>query len=217
MQQVVSDRVSRAMKRVAVVVALAAIAGAIWYLRRPAATAASSSAGSEPAPVANPPPPIATVTKLATQGERNQLARRIASAQAGRATASRGAAGTAATRASAAPSLPPQAVDDNQAETLKVEIRTAMREVIPLLAECYEAALPGLAEPELRIVAELALTGDPDIGSLIDAKQLADGAGKPLPAGFDDCLRTTFQSLALPPLAEGDRFEVHYPFVFAKN
>jgi hypothetical protein len=36
----------------------------------------------------------------------------------------------------------------------------------------------------------------------------------PLPASFDECLRTTLESLELPPLAEGDTVRVTYPFVF---
>ena len=72
-----------------------------------------------------------------------------------------------------------------------------------------------LEREQLELVAELTLTGDPDVGTLIDAKELADKAGTKLPATFDDCLRTTFQSLALPPLKGGDIVTVHYPFVFS--
>lgn len=207
------------MKRAAVVVALAAIAGAIWYLKRPPARGDAAPSTDVPppavpssAPVAPRTHPIDKVTRLASADERRQLADRIAAARS-----SHTAPGTAAVHAPAPPSLPAEAVEANQAASLKVEIRSAMRDVIPLLTECYEAAMPELAEDETRIVAELTLTGDPDIGTLIDAKQLADATGKPLPATFDDCLRSTFQSLALPPLAEGDTFEVHYPFVFAKD
>ena len=37
----------------------------------------------------------------------------------------------------------------------------------------------------------------------------------PLPAGFDDCLRSTLQTLELPPLAEGNEVKVTYPFMFS--
>ncbi len=216
MQQAVIVRVSTTMNRVAVIVGLAAIAGAVWYLRRTPGSNVSDAAPARPVAAddrATPrhEPPITKVTKVAP-GERKQLADRIANAQA---TRSKPVAGPV--HAPAAPSLPAEAVDASQAETLRVEIKSAMREVIPLLAECYEAEIPSLAEPSTKIVAELTLTGDPDIGTVVDAKQLFDDTGKPLSTKFDDCLRTTFQSLALPPLAEGDHFEVHYPFLFSKE
>ena len=204
------------MKRVAVALALAAIAGALWYLRSSSSTTSAAPSSAAPAPVPatatpNASPdraaPIAKVTKLASVDERARLAERIANARSAR----------AAVRAPGAPSLPAEAVHADHLETLKVEIRTAMREVIPILADCYQAAIPTLASPDIDIVAELTLTGDPDVGTLIDARQVTDKAGTPLPAAFDDCLRSTLQALALPPLAEGDHVEVRYPFVFRQN
>jgi len=67
------------------------------------------------------------------------------------------------------------------------------------------------------VVASLTLTGDPDIGTLIDADQLFDQHGQPLPAALDACLRARFQTLELPALAEGDKITVRYPFAFRSN
>jgi hypothetical protein len=207
------------VKRAAVLLALAGIAGALWYLQR-ASTVHTASAADPPLP---PAParrgPITKVTKLHGTAQRKQLADTIAAAHASRTAGPRPAPapGISGVRAPAPPSLPAEAVAASQAETLRVEIRTAMRDVIPLLRACYEAAIPELAEPETRVVAELTLTGDSDVGTLIDAKQVRADQGGPLPVAFDGCLRSTLRSLALPPLAEGDQFEVHYPFVFAKN
>jgi hypothetical protein len=217
-------RVSPGMKRVWVVVALAAIVVAVWYLRRPPSRTAASD-GPRPAkvvaapaasgvspstPAGGPVRAVDHVTRLATPEERERLAEQIAAAQSARI-----AAGRAATRAPAPPALPAEAVESEDAPISKTAIRDAMREVIPHITECYEAAIPDLPGNELQLVAELTLTGDPDIGTVIDAKQLADKQGNQLPAKFDDCLRTTFQSLALPPLQEGDTVSVHYPFAFS--
>lgn len=220
MQPMAEGRVSPGMKRASVVVALAAIAGAIWYLRRPSSRTAASDAPPPPAKVVtaaggeSPSAPasgsagrtVDHVTKLATPEERKRLAERIAAAQSAR----------AATHAPAPPSLPAEAQDAEDAPISKTAIRDAMREVIPHLIECYEAAVPSLPSSHVELVAELTLTGDPDVGTLIDAKELADKQGQKLPAAFDDCLRTTFQSLALPPLKEGDIVSVRYPFVFSQ-
>jgi hypothetical protein len=219
MQPMAPTRVSPLMKRLAIMLALAVAAGAVWFLQRPRTTTAAEA----PAPPATPTPapatatgravpaprparPIDHVTKLDSLEQRRALADRIA--------ASRSAG---ATRVAPMPRLPTGSDDDSAPPISKTEIRTAMREIVPHLAACYEAALPTLANPQLSVVTELTLTGDPDIGTLIDAHQISDKDGKPLPATFDDCLRTNLQLLALPPLAEGDEIKVRYPFEFRPN
>lgn len=199
------------MKRIGVIAALAVAGVAFWYLQRsPAPSAAASDAvpgtspstygtGSQPATAGKA---VDKVTKLATADERRRLADRIAHAQATR----------GATSARPVPRLPDAPADEPAVN--KTAIRSAMREMIPHLTECYEAARPTLPSPDFKMTAELTLTGDPDIGTIIDAKALADHAGAPLPAKLDDCLRSTFQLMALPPLAEGDKVEVRYPFEF---
>lgn len=149
--------------------------------------------------------PVDKVTKLANADERKQLADRIASAQAAR----------AASRSAPIPRLPAQGSDEEDPRMSRTEIRGAMRELIPYITACYEEAIPSLGEaPDISVLAELTLVGDPDVGTIVDAHGLADKAGNPLPQAFDDCLRNTFQLMALPPLAEGDKIEVRYPFEF---
>jgi hypothetical protein len=56
------------------------------------------------------------------------------------------------------------------------------------------------------------LSGDPDVGTLIDASALVgldDGA---LPAAFDDCVRSRLQELELPPMHTGDQFKAKISF-----
>lgn len=215
MQPADADRVSRAMKRLGLVIALALLAACIWFLQRPRHRDATANDdpppphGAQPAaPTPQLPPAITKVTRLADADARKQLAERIASAQSAR----------AATRAAPMPRLPSDGGTSlDEAPIGKTEIRAAMRELVPHLVTCYEDALPTLPSPDFKMTAELTLTGDPDIGTLVDAKALADHTGKPLPATLDDCFRSTFQSMALPPLAEGDQIEVRYPFEFRAN
>jgi hypothetical protein len=199
------------MKTLAVVVVAAALA-LLWYMRRPSshaapasttAAAAQGTSGAQPTSVAPAKRPPEHVTKL-TPEERRAVADRIANAQAAR----------AATRAPAAPKLPDRAaLDPSDQEGFKTTIKAAMHEVLPMLADCYSQA--GSSVPsEITVRAHLRLTGDPDIGTLIDADETTDTSEARLPAGFDDCLRSTLQTLELPPLAEGDEVKVTYPFVF---
>jgi hypothetical protein len=149
-----------------------------------------------PMPKAAVPPPIAKIDhaqRLATKAERQQLADQIASAQAAR---------KATAHAPHPPVLP--------------VATTAMRDAIPLIADCYQQAMPQLADDETRIAAKLTLTSDPDVGTIVDAHQISDDQGRPLLATFDDCLRDTIQQLALPPIADGGTIEVTYPLTFHK-
>ncbi len=218
MQPVSSAGVTPMMKRAAVPVALGVIVACIWYLQRPHSRTAAvdlpppklTREGAPPAVAASTtataPTGIAKVEKLASPEARKALADRIATAQSAR----------GAVRAAPRPTLPDPGTAPAQTLT-KVEIRGAMKAVIPYLTECYEAALPTLADPHVKLTAKLQLAGDPDVGTLIDAGALTDDKGKPLPAAFDDCLRSTFMMLALPPLAEGNEIDVHYPFEFSSE
>lgn len=197
------------MKRLGVVAALALAGGALWYLQR---SHAPTIAADAPPPtsksmlgagLARSAKAIDAVTKLASVDERKRLADRIASAQAAR----------AANHASPVPRLP-DLPDDSQTAISKTAIRSAMYELVPYIGECYEAAIPTLVTPDISVLASLTLIGDPDVGTIVDAHELADKTGRPLPRSFDDCLRNTLQLMALPPLAEGDKIEVRYPFSF---
>ena len=215
MQLVVERGVSPIMKGIAALVVVGAVAVAIlWYTRRPADGAVDPSATAVPASaqpnawslVPPKPKPIAHATKLEPD-ERKQLAGRITQAQAERGALS-------AAKRPSLPDSPAPTLDPAHPDETKTTIRTAMREVVPLLGECYEKAIPTLGTHETKVAAKLTLTGDPDIGTIIDAHQILDDAGKPLPASFDDCLRDTMQHIALPPLEGGDTLDVNYPFVF---
>lgn len=152
------------------------------------------------------PRPLDKVTRLANTAERSHLEDRIARAQAAR----------AAVRAAPMPRLAEQTLDTCTAIS-KNDIRAAMRELIPFIADCYEQGLPSLPSPDFDMVADMTLVGDPDIGTLVEVNALVDGSGNALAITLDDCFKTAFQLLALPPLAEGDKVEVRYPFVFRQN
>jgi hypothetical protein len=196
-----------------VIAAIVAIVGGIvwWKLPSRASTVAAMAAGSSSgagaesgstAPNVRAAP--ARVVKLASPGDRREIRSRIASVRASR--------GAIATPRPALPESAPELAPSLD----KATIREAMHEVVPFLTQCFADALPTLGSDHLEIAAQLSLDGDRDIGTVIDAKQLHDATGKALPSVLDDCLRTTFQMLELPPLEEGDHVDVTYPFVFTK-
>jgi hypothetical protein len=213
------------MKSLGVVVAIGCAAVLGWYLirhTRPVATAAVIDLPPAPRVGVDPsqaPGAITHATKLA-RAERRELADRIAAARAARGSAASTTA-SAAIHAPLPPSLAPApTLDPDHPDDLKTTLRATIREAVPLLAACYEAAIPQLPEAETHIAAQLTLTSDPDVGTIIDAHQLSDDQGHPLLASFDDCLRDTMQQLALPPIAGANQgpvtIEVTYPFRFSK-
>lgn len=150
--------------------------------------------------------PPAHATRISPE-QRRQLADRIAAAQAAR--------DAHATAAGPPPSLPPPdhpELTREQLDALKTPILQALRETVPLLQACFQQAAPDGGGPAFQIRGELTLTGDADIGTLVDAGQLTDDRERPLPAALDDCLRNELQHIELPPLREGDKARVIYVF-----
>ncbi len=200
------------MKWAAPVVVLALSVAALWYWRShsgPIADAPAAAGGSAivpPAPAittgsAAPRPP-AKVTQVSRE-QREQLAQRIAAAQAAHGAHS----------APARPSLPAGSADHApDLDRIATNVREALPQAIPFLADCYKQHKP--ANPKLTTSAQMTLTGDPDIGTVIDADQIFDEHHQPLAKELDDCLRATMQTLELPPLEEGDTVRVEYSFRF---
>jgi hypothetical protein len=180
-----------------------------WWLwprdNAPGATRATAgdttgSAGSSLSSASTAPP--RHVTRV-SPGERQRIADRISAAQREHHASPPGPR----------PSLPPlpDADPEHDFEHVEASLKDAMTEAIPILADCYEKTGH---TPGGRAGVMMKLTGDPSVGTLIDADQLTDEAGAPLDPPLDNCLRDTFLSLELPPLHEGDSLHVQYTFKF---
>jgi hypothetical protein len=214
------------VKKFVIAAAVAVVAaGAIWhwYPRTSASDARANSGSSTASADVNAPgfaaattttvPPPQHVRKLASADERRKLAETIAAAQAARKAAR---APHHSSLGSAASTDQGSFGSDHEADMDKDVLRGAMKEVLPFLADCYgDARATTLSVDHLEIRAHFTLTGDPDIGTVIDADQLFDGDNHALPSKLDDCIRGTLQTLMLPPLGEGDTIVVDYPLFFS--
>jgi hypothetical protein len=195
------------------VIAAAMLAsGMLWWSRRasPAAPVPSASAtarGSAAAPPSAPgpgPAAAAAQTRRISPEERKQLGAQIAAAihKARDARAARArSAGTPVSDDD--PVIPLEAVGP--------ELEDALTAAIPLLAHCYEHA--GSATPRTA-AAQMTMTSDPDLGTVIDTADIHDPAGKTLDHTLDECLRDTIDSLALPPLGQPGKLQIQYSFRF---
>ena len=116
----------------------------------------------------------------------------------------------AATRPPRLPASSPGSGDDGDAMATAKQVLTQLQNVSDdiraSVAECAKYA------PDLKsFTAQITLTGDPDIGTLIDAPTPSVGSnGQQMPAAFDDCIRGQLQTLELPPMKTGDKFTADF-------
>ncbi len=92
-------------------------------------------------------------------------------------------------------------------------IQERVREIVPLVRECYELGLE--EEPSLagRMVARFTIVGDPDIGGIVEEVTLGEESDLESPV-VEECVRETMYTLELAAPEEGGRVVVNYPFQF---
>ena len=192
------------MRAAAIVVAALAVLLVGWWLwryapdpvRTRAATPPSTAAGSAAVPGVAGAGSDHRVRRLSAD-ERTQTALRIADARKQHA-------------ATAPPRLPEgsASADDTMAtaQQVLVQLQAVTDDIRADVTECGKLA------PEVKALqTQITLTGDPDIGTLIDAPSPGTGYdGKPLPAAFDSCVRGVLESLELPPMKTGDQFTAQF-------
>jgi hypothetical protein len=190
------------MRNVLAFVAALGIVVAIFWLTR-----------SKDAPVRPPPsvasgsaPKVAPTVRRLDKAQHTQLRAQIAEARE-----KARAAGASSSSPSSSSSSPPPALPD---DTMKLEdlasMQEALKQTVPILAECY-ADEAGVREA----LAQLTLTTNPELGTVIDTTEIKDANGQPLAPKLDTCLRDTIDSLALPPLGDkAGKLLVQYTFSF---
>jgi hypothetical protein len=183
---------------------------------RPAAPVAAVVSGSGSGSAAKP-----RAVRRITEDERHHLDEQIVAARAVRESHAAAAASAAAGSSAGAGSsehvdTEVDATDDHTHDLDRLDpvMLDALNASIPFLASCYEQQAPEQASPGKTAVAQMTLTNDPDIGAVIDADQIQDDQGKPLDPKVDACLRSTLQTLELPPLHAGSTVKMQYSFKF---
>ncbi|HEY0477224.1 MAG TPA: hypothetical protein VGD37_06850 [Kofleriaceae bacterium] len=166
----------------------------------PASTAPGSGSAGAPARPGEAQP----LVRRLTGDERRRLGEQIAASRQRARAAAAGAAND---------DLIPVNDDQIPVENVGKPLKDGLTAAIPLLAACYEQQPGGNALREAA--AQMTMTSDPELGTVVDTEGITDAAGKPLAARLDDCLRDTIDSLALPPLgATGGRVKLTYTFRF---
>ncbi len=95
-------------------------------------------------------------------------------------------------------------------------IREAVRELQPLIAECYELALEEDDTLAGRLVLEFDIEGEPEVGGVVEDSAIGDESTLTHPT-LDECVRETIYTLELPAPEGGGMVHVRYPFTFSRE
>jgi len=195
---------------VGLLIAVAA-ATAIWLgLRgseraRPAAATGSPSA--PPAAVSGAPTPgsgspRSRVRRLEDPAARAEILRQVRAVHA-----RRGAPAAARWGTTPAPALPPATIE-------KEYIRASVRELIPLIVECYEQGLA--RDPTLggSIIVDFTIEGEPGVGGVVGESAIDAQASTLSDPEVRECVQETMFGIEIEPPAGGGVVTVRYPFEF---
>ncbi len=93
-------------------------------------------------------------------------------------------------------------------------IKAAVKEIVPLFKQCYEAALekePGLGG---KLVVSFEIVGDPDLGGLVTNSHVDAKRSDSMTSGLRECVRETMYALDLVAPEKGGTTKVSYPLRF---
>ncbi len=96
-------------------------------------------------------------------------------------------------------------------------IQESIREILPLLKECFEVALmetPGLSG---KIKVRFTIIADEEYGGLIEDSQVLDDTELAANQTINECFRETMYTLKIKAPTGGGRVTVTYPFVLRSS
>ncbi len=106
-----------------------------------------------------------------------------------------------------APGLPEPELD-------RAYVQARVRELIPLLVECYEEALardPALAG---TLTVEFTIGGEPVVGGLVEDSRVLEEASTLRDPQMSECVQETMYAAQFVAPASGGQIVVRYPFKF---
>ena len=126
-------------------------------------------------------------------------------------------------RAPAAPSASPATLaspprEEAKGSLDKAYIQAQVREIIPLVKECYDMALEAAkdtSEPLDGVLkVRFSIIGDEELGGVIEDSQVLEGTPLSGNAALTECVQETMYGLQLEPPRGGGKVVVTYPLRF---
>ncbi len=94
----------------------------------------------------------------------------------------------------------------------KATMRHAIRDVQPLLVECYTEAFDRLPRKDGVLEVRLTLVGEPGLATIVDEVELGGDAHLTGDTAFGECMRETLYAIEMPPMPQPETWTVNYPF-----
>jgi len=115
-------------------------------------------------------------------------------------------------RARRTQALPPAPTSAPPQQLSKEYFDTQLREIIPLVNECYTKALED--EPQLagKLAVKFVIGGEPDVGGLVESSEVDPTNSTIAHADMIECVRETMYGAEFLAPTEGGRIGVHYTF-----
>lgn len=94
-------------------------------------------------------------------------------------------------------------------------IRDSVQALLPMIVECYQAALE--TEPTLAgaLVVNFTIEGEPNVGGLVTESSINDEKSEIRNESMRECLQETMFALEIDPPTNGGTVKVTYPFTFS--
>ena len=204
-----------AKKLVLAIVAIVAVAGGVLYLKTRSTTEVAPTVGT-PGPSVSPMPNTGSPSAPATARGVTPHVERFAD----KAARERMLAQIREVRTRRAPTLAPSNDTGTAPPALpggdmdKEYIRGAVRELIPLLTECYEHGLAKNPKLGGDVVVEFTIEGEGGVGGAIGESSI-DKTATTLPdPDVGECIQETMYALQIDPPPNGGSVKVRYPFAF---
>jgi len=121
---------------------------------------------------------------------------------------------TSPTTATPRPSL---LAPDADGDFDKDYIRSCVRELIPLLVECYEDGLLRDKKIEGTVMVEFTIEGEPGVGGVVGESKIDEKESTLTDPQVRECIQQTMYALEIDPPVNGGKVLVRYPFTFAQN
>jgi hypothetical protein len=168
---------------------------------------ATASEREAPALAPDPPDLPARPAKTGSTGragaasaaQRAQLLREIAAARSARKEA------------------PPGAPQGGPGTLDKEYIREQVREIVPLIQECYVNSLKRRPDLQGRIVLQFTISGEPDLGGLVESAEVGEVSPGLNDPSLQECMRESMYALRFRPPQGGGAVSVTYPFVLSAD
>jgi len=96
----------------------------------------------------------------------------------------------------------------------KEYIQDRVRDIIPLIKECYELARDKTPDLEGTLVVRFSLAGEPEIGGVVESSEIDADKSTVADPLLSECLSESMYALEFEPPSNGGRVEVNYPFTF---